>query len=191
MLNALKFALAAACLLAPLPAGAQGASNMAVLKGLSPVSVLPNSPQGKAALAANYAVTGGVQTGAIRQSTLLPFADQQQQALKDAFIADGDLADLADGLGTTLGSAYLARAHYIDRERFTNVSEAVAGFIAYSNATTGSDSNSGKYFFANATIDGKAPVSEEAAAIYKDNGGTTDVFGKSYGRPAGSLGADA
>jgi PAP2 superfamily len=190
MLNALKFALAA-CLLAPLPAGAQGASNMAVLKGLSPVSVLPNSPQGKAALAANYAVTGGVQTGAIRQSTLLPFADQQQQALKDAFIADGDLADLADGLGTTLGSAYLARAHYIDRERFTNVSEAVARFIAYSNATTGSDSNSGKYFFANATIDGKAPVSEEAAAIYKDNGGTTDVFGKSYGRPAGSLGADA
>jgi hypothetical protein len=191
MLDALKFALAAACLLGSLPADAQSATNMAVLKGLAPVSVLPNSPAGKAALAANYAVTGGIQTGAIRQSTLLPLADQQQQALKDAFIADGDLADLADGLGTTLGSAYLARAHYIDREHFTNLSQAVGGLIAYTNATTGSDSNSGKYFFANATVDGKAPVSEEAATIYKDNGGIADVFGKSYGRPAGSPGADA
>jgi hypothetical protein len=191
MLDALKSAIAAACLLAPLPAIAQSAPNMVVLKGLAPVSVLPNSSQGKAALAANFAVTGGIQTGAIRQTTLLPFAEQQLQALRDAFIADGDLADLADGLGTTLGSAYLARAHYVDRERFTNVSPAVGALIAYTNATTGSDSNSGKYFFANATVDGKAPVSEEAAAIYKENGGATDVFGKSYGRPAGSVGADA
>ena len=40
--------------------------------------------------------------------------------------------------GTTLGAAYQARAHYLDRERFTNVSKAVADVIAYANSTTGS-----------------------------------------------------
>ena len=187
----LKFALIAACVLAPLAAGAQTADNLAALKGLAPVAVLPNSPAGQAALAANFAVTGGVQTGALRRPTLLPFADQQQQALKDVFITGGDLAELADGLGTTLGGAYVARAHYLDRARFTNVSQTVADVIAYALATTGADSNSGKYFFANATIDGKTPVSDQAAAILKDEKGATDVFGVAYGRPRGSPGADA
>jgi hypothetical protein len=123
-------------------ADAQTATNMAVLKGLAPVTVLGNSTAGKAALAANYTVTGGIQTGVIRQPTLLPFASQQQQALKDAFITDGNLADLADGLGTTLGSAYLARAHYKDRDHFTNATRSVADLIAYTNGTTRSDSNS-------------------------------------------------
>ena len=186
MFNAVKVGLMAGCVLAPLHAAAQSASNLAVLKGLAPVSVLSNSPAGEAALAANFTVTGGIQTGAIRQPTLLPFADQQQQALKDAFITGGNIADLADGLGTTLGSAYLARAHYIDRQHFTSISQAVAEFIAYTNATTASDSSSGKYFFANATTDGKAPVSEAAAAILKDIDGTPDIFGRGYGRPAGS-----
>jgi hypothetical protein len=40
--------------------------------------------EGKAALAANYKVTGGIQIGAIQQPTLLPFPLQQQQALLDA-----------------------------------------------------------------------------------------------------------
>ena len=97
------------------------------------------APSGKAALASNYTVTGGIQTGAIRQPTLLPFAEQQQQALRDAFITDGNLAQLADGLGTTLGAAYEARAHYLDREHFTSVSKAVAEMIAYANSTSGSD----------------------------------------------------
>ena len=190
MFNAVKVGLMAGCVLAPLHAAAQSAANLAVLKGLAPVSVLSNSFAGEAALAANFTVTGGIQTGAIRQPTLLPFADQQQQALKDAFITGGNIADLADGLGTTLGSAYLARAHYTDREHFTSISQAVADFIAYTNATTQSDSSSGKYFFANATTDGKTPVSEAAAAILKDIGGTPDIFGAGYGRPAGSPGAD-
>ena len=172
-------------------AGAQSATDMAVLKGLAPVTVLSNTTQGRAALAANYAVTGGIQTGAIRQSTLLTFAEQQQQALRDAFITDGNLAELADGLGTTLGAAYLARAHYIDRSHFTNLSQAVAGVIAYANATTGMNSNSGKYFFANTTTDGKTPVSAEAMAILKEIGGHPDTFGTSYGLPAGTAGADA
>lgn len=180
-----------ACALASVHANAQTATNLAVLKGLAPVTTLSKSPAGRAALAANYSVTGGIQTGTLRQSTLLPFAEQQQQALRDAFITDGNLAQLSDGLGTTLGSAYLARAHYSDRERFTSVSQAVADLIAYANSTSGADSNAGKYFFANVTMDGKKPVSEDAAAILKANGGSPDPFGRSYGRPAGSPGAGA
>src|SRR6185503_16572860 len=102
-------------------ADAQSLTNMAVLKGLAPVSALAGTPDGRAALASNFTVTGGIQTGVIRQSTLLPFAEQQQQALRDAFITDGNLTQLADGFGSTLGGAYQARAHYLDRERFTSV----------------------------------------------------------------------
>jgi PAP2 superfamily len=171
-------------------AEAQTATNMAALKGLAPVSALAGTPEGRAALAANFTVTGGIQTGAVRQSTLLPFAEQQQQALRDAFITDGDLAELADGFGSTLGAAYQARAHYLDRERFTSVSEAVADVIAYANSTSGSDSNAGKYFFANGTTNGKKPVSDEAMAIFKDIHGAPDPFGRAYDRPAGTPGAD-
>jgi hypothetical protein len=179
------------CALLPLGTEAQSVTNIAVLKGLAPVTALSNTSEGSAALAANYRVTGGIQTGAIPQPTLLPFADQQQQALRDAFITGGNLAELADGLGTTLGAAYQARAHYIDREHFTSFSQSVATLIAYANATTASDSNSAKYFFANATTDGKTPVSPAAIEILKEIGGSPDMFGKNYGRPAGTSGADA
>ena len=117
-------------------ADAQTATNMAALKGLAPVSALANTTDGKAALASNFTVTGGIQTGAIRQPTLMPFAEQQQQALRDAFITDGNLTQLADGLGATLGAAYQARAHYLDRERFTSISKAVSDVIAYANSTS-------------------------------------------------------
>lgn len=173
------------------PGGAQTITNLAVLKGLSPLTVLGKSQSGKAALSSNYAVTGGIQTGDIGQPTLLPFAEQQQQALRDAFITDGNLSELADGLGTTLGGAYVARAHYRDRDHFTSVSQSVADLIAYTNATTMSDSNAGKYFFANATTDGRTPVSAEAADILNKIGGSLDVFGTNYGRAAGSPDADA
>ncbi len=174
-----------------LPTEAQSPTDMAALKGLAPVTVLAKTPEGKAALAANYTVTGGIQTGTIRQSTLLPFAEQQQQALRDAFITASNLAQLSDGLGTTLGAGYLARAHCRDWTHCTNLSQSVADVIAYANSTSGSNSNSGKYFFANATTDGKTPVSAEAMEILKANGGDTDVFGKNYGLRAGSDGADA
>ncbi len=179
------------CLLAPFGAQAQTATNLAVLKGLAPLTLLAKTAAGRAALGANFAVTGGIQTGTLRQSILLPFAEQGQQALRDAFITDGDLSGLADGLGTTLGAAYQARAHYLDREHFTVLSPAVADLVSYTNALTSADSQSGKYFFANGTTDGKTSVSDEAAAILKGNGGTTDPFGRAYGRPAGSPGADA
>jgi PAP2 superfamily len=179
------------CALLPFPVGAQSATDMAVLKGLAPVTVLSNTPEGTAALAANYTVTGSIQTGAIRQATLLPFAVQQQQALRDVFITNGNLAELADGLGTTLGAGYVARAHYIDQTNFTNLSQPVADVIAYAYATTVANSNAGKYFFANATTDGKTPVSAEAKEILTKIGGETDIFGKNYGFPAGTAGADA
>jgi len=174
----------------PLHNHAQSPTDLAALKGLAPVTVLLNTQPGKAALGANYTVTGGLQTGAIEQPTLLPFPEQQQQALRDVFSTTANLAQLADGLGTTLGAAYLARAHYDDRESFTSISQAVADTIAYAYKTSSGNSTSGKNFFANATTDGTNPVSDEASAILKTNGGSPDPFGHAYGRPAGTAGAD-
>jgi PAP2 superfamily len=110
--------------------------------------------------------------------------------LRDAFITDGNLTQLADGLGSTLGAAYEARAHYLDRERFTSISNAVADVIAYANSTSGADSNAGKYFFANGTTNGKKPVSDEALGIFKAIDGAPDPFGVVYRLPAGAPGAD-
>ena len=169
---------------------AQSPTDLVALKGLAPVGLLSRSEAGKAALAANYIVTGGIQTGAVRQSTLLPFTEQQQQALRDAAITGGNLEQLADGLGTALGSAYVARAHYTNRVSFTSISPSVKELIAYANATSGMNSNAAKYFFANATTDGKKAVSAEGAALLKETGVETDVFGKSYNLPAGSPGAN-
>ena len=120
----------------------------------------------------------------------MPFADQQQFALRDSFITDGNATELADGLGTKLARAYQAKARYESTKTFTSVSQSLADLIGYTNNIAKSDSNAGKYFFANATTNGHATVSETAAAVLAAIGGTTDVFGKAYGRPAGSQGAD-
>lgn len=181
----------AGALLSPGTAAAQSATSLAVLRGLTPVATLNNTEEGRAALAANLTVTGAIQNGVANQPTLLPFPDQQQQALRDAFITDGNAYQLADGLGTKLGDAYQRLTTYTRDEDYTNVSPAVANLIAYASAVTKSDSNAGKYFFANATTDGKEPVSAEALAILHQAGGVTDIFGKAYNLPAGSEGADA
>lgn len=191
MSRKMSLALGALCALLPFHAGAQSATDVAACRLLAPVTLLPRTPEGKAALAANYTVTGGIQTGAIRQATLLPFEAQQQQALRDVAITSGNDEQLADGLGTALGSAYVARAHYLDQSHFTSLSQPVADLIAYANSTTQANSNAGKYFFANGTTDGKVPVSAEAVAILKENKGETDVFGKAYGLAAGSPGGNA
>ncbi|HEY5214712.1 MAG TPA: phosphatase PAP2 family protein [Acidobacteriaceae bacterium] len=182
----IAFVLAVSFVAAPtLPANAQSVTDMAILKGLSPVTVLSSTSEGRAALGANYAVTGGIQTGVIRQPILLSFAEQQQQSLRDAFITNGNVAELADGLGTTLGDAYVARAHYIDRDHFTSVSQTIAELIAYASSTSAAHSRAGKYFFANATTDGKNPVSAVARAIVPTSG-SEDAFGRAYNLPAGS-----
>ncbi len=173
-----------------LHAQTQTPADLATLRGLAPVTVLPNTRAGIAALGANLRITGGIQNGNLQQPTLLPFPEQEQQALRDAFTTESNLADLADGLGTTLGAAYLARAHYIDKKQSTQLSPAVAAVIAYAHATSSAHSGAGKYFFANLTNEDKKPVSPEVADILKKIGGVPDVFGKAYNLPAGAPGAD-
>lgn len=184
----------AGALLSPGTATAQSVTSLAVLRGLAPVTTLENTEEGRAALAANLTVTGAIQNGTAGQPTLLPFADQQQQALRDAFITDGNAYQLADGLGTKLGDAYQRLTSYTrgadGKEDYTNVSPAVANLITFASFTTKVDSNAGKYFFANATTDGREPVSPEALAILHQAGGVTDIFGRAYNLPAGSEGAD-
>lgn len=170
---------------------AQTNAETAALKGLAPVAVLSRTDAGKAALEANFSETGGIQTGKIRQPTLLPFAEQEQQALQDAFITGSNLAQLSDGLGTALGSAYLARFHYIDAKQVSKQPESLAGLIRYALAVSGSHSGAGKYFFANGTTNGKTPVSADVMAILTVNGGVEDIFGNAYGHKAGTAGADA
>jgi hypothetical protein len=184
-------ALVAALAAAP-AAQAQSKLNLVALKGLAPFSVLLNTEAGKAALDANYKVTGAIQTGTDGQPGLEPFADQQEQALRDAGITFLNAAELADGLGSSLGGAYQKLAVYksADDKAPTSVGPAVAKLIAYTATLTAADSNAGKYFFADAMYKtGKTPavpVSAEALAILKAAGGTTDVFGKEYGDPAGT-----
>jgi hypothetical protein len=179
------------CLILLIQAQAQAQSviDMTAMKGLAPASTLANTPEGRIALAANYTITGGIQTSEIRQPTLLPLGEQRQQALRDAFSTEGDLAQLADGLGTTLGAAYLAHAHYLGQKHFTSISLKVAEVITYANATSATNSSFCKYFFANETIDGRTPASPEAKAILKNIGGHPDAFGINYGLPAGAPGA--
>ncbi|MCJ2011696.1 phosphatase PAP2 family protein [Methylobacterium sp. J-076] len=181
--------LAALCL-APAPALAQSPANLSALRGLAPVARLLGTPEGKAALDANLTVTGAIQAGAAGQPLLLPFPAQRLLALKDCFITDGNATQLADGLGSRIGAAYQAKARYADARSFTSVTPALARLIGYTNTITKSDSNAGKYAFANGTLDGKTPVSEEAAALF-GGGAVQDVFGKAYGRPAGTPGSDA
>jgi membrane-associated phospholipid phosphatase len=179
-------------------ADAQSKTNLQALQGLVSFAVLGNTSAGKAALAANYSITGAIQTGTASQPSLQPFPAQQQQALKDAFITSGNANELADGFGTKLGGAYQALANYSSTDdgktsSFTNISPAVATLIAYTATLTGSDSNSGKFFFASAvqkTTGPAVPISAAAAAILKNAGGKTDVFGTAYNKPAGSPGAD-
>jgi PAP2 superfamily len=169
---------------------AQSSADITVLKGLAPVTALTKTSAGKDALGANFSVTGGLQTGTIRQPTLLPFAEQQQQALRDAFITGRNLAELADGLGTTLGSAYVARFHYIDQTQISRLPESLADLIRYATAISGAHSSEGKYLFANGTTDGKTPAPSAEADMISAVGGIEDVFGQAYHLRAGSPGAD-
>jgi hypothetical protein len=174
---------------------AQSATNLIALRGLVPVSALANTPAGKVALAANLAVTESIQNGSVKQPLLLPFPDQQQQALRDAYITDGNAYELADGLGTTLSRVYWSLATFQSPDdgktsRFTSLSPALALLIAYTNGTTRSDSNSAKYFFGNETTDGQTAVSSDAVIVMTEAKGAPDIFGRAYDHPAGGAKAD-
>lgn len=186
-----------ALLLLSFSAAAQTETQLPVLQGLAPVTALDRTDAGKSALAANLAITGAIQDGTSAQPTLLPFPEQQQQALRDAWITGENAYGLADGLGSALGSAYQAATGYTIVEEdgkkkvhAGQISPAVARLIAYANATSRADSALGKFFFANGTTDGKTPASAAAQAILSEIGGTPDMFGRAYGKPAGSEGAN-
>ncbi len=168
----------------------QSTANVAVLKGLATVTVLSQTEQGRAALQANYDVTGAIQTGTTRLPSPLTFEQQQQQALRDASITWNNVAQLADGLGSTLGAAYVARAHDDAHGHSLNVSPGTEKLIAYALSLSGNDSNAGKYLFANLTTNGRHPAPANLQAIMTTMHGEADPFGRAYHLPAGSPNAD-
>jgi peptidoglycan/xylan/chitin deacetylase (PgdA/CDA1 family) len=166
-------------------------ANLAALRGLAPISALNNTEDGKSALARNLVVTSAIQHGRTQLAGAPPFVKQQQQALRDALIADGNAYELADGLGSDLATAYRKRATFSSQDNgrtreFSNLSPAVARLFAFTNATTKSDSMTGKYFFANGSIDSSTPSPPEARAILSGVHGIVDIFGVAYHLPAGS-----
>jgi hypothetical protein len=176
-------------------AEAQTTPHMEALRGLAPVSALGNTEAGRTALTANLIMTGRIQDGSARQPTLLTFAEQQQQAVRDAFITWGNADQLADGLGSELSAIYWTHTSYVSTDdgktsHFTNVSSAVGKLVAYTSATTRADSGAAKYFFANGTLGDDTPAPDAARAILTELDGTTDVFGRAYHLVAGSAGAD-
>ncbi len=180
----------AAAVLAAVPAWAQTGPNLTALRGLAPVSALARTPEGRAALAANLAVTGDIQSGAAGQPLLLPLAEQRQLALRDCFITDGNAAELADGLGARLGAIYQGKARYADHKTFTSVAPSVADLIGYTNNITKSDSNAGKFFFATRPPTQGAGLGGRAAILAAQGGTRTCSAAPTTARPA-ARGADA
>jgi membrane-associated phospholipid phosphatase len=182
----------------PLAAGAQSTTNLAALRGLLPFSELLNTAGGRSALDANYKVTSAIANGTAHQPLLEPFAAEREQALEDAFITGGNALQLADALGPDLDRAYGTLATCASPDRGVTSSctvsvGSVAALIGYTASLSGADSNSAKFFFADATAStktGTTAVSAPAAALLTNSGGTTDVYGKAYHHPAGSDGAD-
>ena len=178
--------LLAAATLTAHGAATLGVANMNALEGLAPITALGNTDARRASLASNFTITGDIQSGVAHQPLLLAFADQQQQALRDALIT-GVAYELADGLGNKLGVAYQTTiVADCKTSIFTSKVPAVARLIGFANATSHADSDASKYFFANGTRDGTEPVSGEAKLILTDVNGTTNVFGRAYGPAVGS-----
>ena len=178
--------LLAAATLTAHGAATLGVANMNALEGLAPITALGNTDAGRASLASNFTITGDIQSGVAHQPLLLAFADQQQQALRDALIT-GVAYELADGLGNKLGVAYQTTiVADCKTSIFTSKVPAVARLIGFANATSHANSDASKYFFANGTRDGTEPVSGEAKLILTDVNGTTNVFGRAYGPAVGS-----
>jgi hypothetical protein len=106
----LLIVIALAAILSANSASAQSPTNLIALRGLVPISTLENTAAGKASLAANLAVTASIRDGCAQQPLLLSFPQQQQLALRDAYITDDNAYELADGLGSSLGRIYWSLA---------------------------------------------------------------------------------
>jgi hypothetical protein len=93
-------------------------------------------------LATNFTITSDIQGGAAKQPLLLPFPDQQQQALRDTLLT-GVAYELADSLGSKLGPAYQAtiiHTPYCKNLEFTRNMPAVSDLVGFANATSRADS---------------------------------------------------
>src|SRR5262249_20387400 len=115
-----------------------------------------NNDAAKAARDSNLTVSGVIQSGKANQPLLLSFPDQQQQALRDAFITNVAY-ELADGLGSgeKLGGAYRTNAigplSGKDCEKSTLTIDptlpAVASVIGFADATSHHNSELAKSFW--------------------------------------------
>ncbi|HTJ63753.1 MAG TPA: phosphatase PAP2 family protein [Alphaproteobacteria bacterium] len=197
MLRFFRTTTAAVFCLLPLQAFAQTPTDttLAAVGGLVPVTALENTPEGQSALKANFKVTGAIQDGSARQPLLLPWPDAQKQALKDAYITFTNANELADALGSKLGGAYRAATACTKPEtgkpsKCADLSPAVAKVIGYAVLTAEHDAGVGKFFFANATTDGRTPAPPEAMKAMSAVGGKPDMFGRAYNLPAGSPNAN-
>ncbi|MBE7219982.1 MAG: phosphatase PAP2 family protein, partial [Caulobacteraceae bacterium] len=156
--------------------GAETPSQIAALDLLGSVTQL-GAAHGRAVLSSNLDVTVAINNRAS--------AAVRAQALVDAQITDSNAFSLADGLGASLADIYQRRARYESDDdgvtkRCGEISPAVSAIIALANGLSGGDSNAGKLGFADGLHGAYTPPPE----------GSYDVFGKAYGHPAGSPGAD-
>jgi hypothetical protein len=177
-----------ALLLAPMAARADDAKTHVdfALEGLAPFSTLLETPAGKAVVAGNLYATGGVQNGTLGQPGLMPFAQQQAQALRDATITDANALELTDALGPTLEKAYAHHATCSSPNHGENFDvsckldiPSVAALIAYTASLSGADSNVAKFFFANGATT-PPPYPPNPAGLMQRVGGTPDIFGRAY-----------
>jgi hypothetical protein len=192
----------AAALLATSSAAFALDRTLAVLDGLAPFGELLSTPQGRAALAANHRVTYEVQSGTNGQPLLLPYAQQQQQALWDAFITGETAYNLADGLGSGLGDAYRTIFAYKSTDdgltyKVTGSLPRVQVLISAAMGESSADAGAAKFIFANGGVASgvcSAAVVDGSDEVLKQPGFQVDVYGKAYGirgvGPGVSSGAD-
>ena len=191
----MRHAIVGAAFLALVSVQAMGetpASVSAAIPGLAGINALENSKAGKAALTANLKATGDIQSGKAHQPLLLTWADQQKQALKDAFITSENANELADALGSKLGDVYQTATHYTrpaggGRPVAGSLSKLAENLLQYASGVAQTDSSAGKFLFANGTSNGTAPADPD---LVLKAGKATDVFGRFYGVPAGTTRSD-
>ena len=159
----------------------------AALHLLAPFSTLGGSPEGKAALAGNLAVTEQIQNGSAKQFLLQDDKTQQEQALRDAFITSDNARELADGLGTELGGIYQSGTAYTNEAHphGSNISPALAALFHIAGEQEKAAAGSAKFFFADGTADGKACALKEVHDVLDPIRGKVDVFGTAYSHDAG------
>jgi hypothetical protein len=173
--------------LAPIAhAGDAGSPDLDALRLLAPASALGVPPQETSgALAANLKATQEIQNGNARQPLLQDFKDQQQQALRDAFITKDNAVEFADGLGSELGGLYQSAAKYTSTDdgrtaSGINISPALATLFYVANGEENKASATAKYFFADGKADKKACLWSTAHEVLDRVHGKIDVFGTAY-----------